>query len=188
MITKRPSLDLAQPPSTSWIRSLKTIFSTHSEDSLQCQVLLCITNNCYCSDLVHVRANWIVLKLSKVVHHPTQLPMPSSRKSSRNWCYRIENTSLFPLPCIQLCQRGISTAKVKIYTIDGSKYCAKNKCTMMITVPRWEKHLLCGTNRPSDISVTVNISAEFNLSLFWWLLTPKLNAFEGIPFTSIVTV
>jgi hypothetical protein len=59
----------------------------------------------------------------------------------------------------------ISTAKLKIYTIDGSKYCAKKECNTMIIVPRRHKHPSSGANRPSDIAVTVNINAEFNLSL-----------------------
>jgi hypothetical protein len=55
--------------------------------------------------------------------------------------------------------------KLKIYTIDGSKYCAKNKYTKMIIVPRRPKDPSSGANRPSDLAVTVNINAEFNLSL-----------------------
>jgi len=73
--------------------------------------------------------------------------------------------SLFAMRCFQLCQRGISTGKVKIYTIDGSKYCAKNDCNTMIIAPRRHKHLSSGANRPLDVAVTVNINAEFNLSL-----------------------
>jgi len=52
-----------------------------------------------------------------------------------------------------------------IYTIDGSKYCAKNECNTMIIAPRKHKHLSSGANRPSDVAVTVNINAKFNLSL-----------------------
>jgi len=52
-----------------------------------------------------------------------------------------------------------------IYTIYGSNYCAKNECNMMILAPRRHKHLSSGANRPSDVAVTVNINAEFNLRL-----------------------
>jgi hypothetical protein len=54
---------------------------------------------------------------------------------------------------------------LKIYTIDGSKYCANNECNTMIIMPRRYKDPSSGANRPSDIAVTVNINAEFNLSL-----------------------
>ena len=73
--------------------------------------------------------------------------------------------SLFALRCFVLCQRAISTGKLKIYTINGPKYCAKNECNTMITAPRRHKHHSSGANRPSDVAVTVNIDAEFNLSL-----------------------
>jgi hypothetical protein len=59
----------------------------------------------------------------------------------------------------------ISTRKLKIYTIDGSKYCAKNGCNTMIIAPKWHKHPSSGANRPPEVAVTVNINAEFNLSL-----------------------
>jgi hypothetical protein len=52
-----------------------------------------------------------------------------------------------------------------IYTIDGSKYCAKNECNTMGIVPRRYKDPTSGGNRPSDVAVTVNINAEFNLCL-----------------------
>ena len=58
----------------------------------------------------------------------------------------------------------IPTGKLKIYTIEGSKYCAKNESNTMIITPRSHKHPLSGTYRPSDIAVTVNINAEFNLT------------------------
>ena len=58
----------------------------------------------------------------------------------------------------------MSTGKLKIYTIDGSKYCALNECNTMITVLRRHKHPSSGANRPSHVAVTVNINAEFNLS------------------------
>jgi len=72
--------------------------------------------------------------------------------------------SLFTLRCFKLCQRGIFTGKLKIYTINGSKYCAKSECNMMIITPRRHKHPSGSANRPSDVAVTVNINAEFNLS------------------------
>jgi len=49
--------------------------------------------------------------------------------------------------------------------MDGSKYCAKNECNTMIIAPKWHKHLSHGANGPSDFAVTVNINAQFNLSL-----------------------
>jgi hypothetical protein len=52
---------------------------------------------------------------------------------------------------------------LQIYTIDGSMYCAKNKCNTMIIVPRRHQHTSSGANRPSDVAVTVNFNAEFNL-------------------------
>jgi len=57
----------------------------------------------------------------------------------------------------------MSTGNLKICTIDGSKYCAKNKCNTIITLPRRHKHPSSSANRPSDVAVTVNINAEFNL-------------------------
>jgi hypothetical protein len=52
-----------------------------------------------------------------------------------------------------------------IYTIDGSKYCAKNECNTMIIAPRKRKHPSSADNRPLDVAVKVNSNAEFNLSL-----------------------
>jgi len=71
--------------------------------------------------------------------------------------------SLFDLHCFQLCPRGIFIGKLKIYTIDGSIYCAKNECNTMIIEPRRHQHPSCRANRPSDIAVTVNMNAEFDL-------------------------
>jgi hypothetical protein len=31
--------------------------------------------------------------------------------------------------------------------------------------PRWNKHLSSGSNKPSEVAVTVNINAQFELSL-----------------------
>jgi len=53
--------------------------------------------------------------------------------------------------------------KLKIYTIDGSMYCAKNECNTMIIAPRRHQHRSSRANRPSDVAVTVNFNAEFNL-------------------------
>jgi hypothetical protein len=59
----------------------------------------------------------------------------------------------------------ISIGKVKIYTIDGLKYCAKNECNTMRIAPRRHKDPSSGANRPSDVTVTVIINTECNLSL-----------------------
>jgi len=80
-----------------------------------------------------------------------------------------------------------STRKLQIYTIDGSKYCAKNRCNTMIIMARRHKHVSSSANRPSDVAVTVNINAEFNPSLIWWHITSELNDFQGILSPSIVT-
>jgi len=49
------------------------------------------------SDLVHLGAYWVVRSLSQLCNHLTWLPIPSSGKSTCNWCHRIENKSLFHL-------------------------------------------------------------------------------------------
>jgi hypothetical protein len=172
MNTNRRCLRVAAPPVTSWTISLETWFSNCGEDSLQHRVLLCISYHFYCSDLVHLRAYWEVLELSQLCNHRTRLQTPSGGKRRRKWYNRIENTSLFPLRCFYLCHSGISTGKLKIYTINGSKYSAKSECNMMIITPTRHKHPSRGANRPSDVAVTVNMNAEFNLSLIWWQLIP----------------
>jgi len=53
---------------------------------------------------------------------------------------------------------------LKIYTITGSKYCDKNECNTVIIPLRRHKDSSNCANRPSDVAVTVNIDAEFNLS------------------------
>ena len=58
-----------------------------------------ISYHFYHSDLVHLGANWVVLKLSRLCNHPTWLPIPSSGQSTCNWWHGIENTSLFTLRC-----------------------------------------------------------------------------------------
>ena len=140
---------------------------------------VCNTGRCfrisyhfYGSDLVHLNVNWVVLMLSQLCNHPTRLPTPSSGKSPHHRCHRMQNTSLFALGWFLLCQTGISTGKLKIYIIDFSENCAKNECNTMIIVPRRLKHPSCGENTPSDIAVTVNNNAEWNLSFIQWLLTP----------------
>ena len=55
--------------------------------------------------------------------------------------------------------------KLKIYTIDGSKYYVQNKCNSMRLAPKRHTDPSSGANRPSDIAVTVNINAEFHLSV-----------------------
>jgi hypothetical protein len=54
---------------------------------------------------------------------------------------------------------------MKIYTIDGWKYCTKNEYNTMGIAPRRHKDPSSSANIPSDVAVTVNINAEFNLSL-----------------------
>jgi len=67
---------------------------------------VCNTGHCfgisyhfYRSDLIHLGANWIVIKLSQLCNHPIWLQTPRGGKSRRNWWHRIENTSLFALRC-----------------------------------------------------------------------------------------
>jgi len=84
----------------------------------------------------------------------------------------MENTALFDLRCFQVFQRGISTGRLKIYTINSSKYCVMNECNTTIIALRGLKHPSRGANWPSDVAVTVNINAELNLSLICWQLTP----------------
>ena len=60
---------------------------------------------------------------------------------------------------------GIFTGKLKIYRIDGWKYFAKDECNTIRIAPRRNKDRSSGVIRPSDVSVTVNINAEFHLSL-----------------------
>ena len=171
--TKRPSLHLVQPQGTSWMTSLKMRFSICGEDSLRCWVMLL-----HCTPLVPLRPRASRSKLSSSYIVPTVQPSntasnnASGGKSTCNWGHRIENTSLFSLGCLWLCQRDISTGKLKIYTMIGSKYCAKNECNAITFWPRWYKHSSSGANKPSDIAVTVDMNAEFNRSLIWWQLTP----------------
>jgi len=41
--------------------------------------------------------------------------------------------------------------------------CAKNECNTFIIAPKRHQQPSSGANRPSDITVTVNLNAEFNL-------------------------
>jgi hypothetical protein len=42
-------------------------------------------------------------------------------------------------------------------------YCAKNECNTKIIASSRHQHPSRGSNRPSDVAVTVNFNAEFNL-------------------------
>jgi len=101
MNTKRPRLYLSQPPGTWWIRSLATRFSTHSEESQPCQVLLL-----HLTALSPLRplASRCTLRRPQVVLtvQPSNMATntPCCGKSTHNWCHRIENTSLFALWCL----------------------------------------------------------------------------------------
>jgi hypothetical protein len=75
------------------------------------------------------------------------------------------------MQCFKLRRRGTSTWNVKIYPIDGSKDCAKNECNTMIIPASRHKDPSSGANRPSDVAVTVNMNAEYNLSVIRWQLT-----------------
>jgi len=164
MNTKWPNLHLEHPPGTLWLRSLETRCCTHSEESLQHHALL-LHHTPHFPLRPHVSRS----KLSCSKIFPTVQPSntatntPSNGNSTCNGYHRIENTSLFALRCFYICQTGMSTRKLKIYTIDDSKYCTKTKWNTMITAPRRHKHPSSGANRPSDIAVTVNINAQFNL-------------------------
>jgi hypothetical protein len=122
-----------------------------------------ISDHLYRSDLLHLGANKVVLKLPQLCNHQTQLPMPSGGRGTCNSHHKIEYSSLFTLQYFECYKRVISTGKLKIYTIDGSKYCAKNKCNTVWTPPWRYKHPSCGANRSSDVGVTVNINTEYNL-------------------------
>jgi len=83
--------------------------------------------------------------------------------------------SLLVLRFFPLCQMGISTGKLKMYTIDSSKYCAKNQCNTMITTARRQKYSSNGANRPSDITITVNSNANIDLIA----VKPIIECFSG---------
>jgi len=50
----------------------------------------------------------------------------------------------------------------------------------MIIMPGRYKHPSRGANEASDVAVTVNMNAEYNLRLIWWESTPPRNAIQGI--------
>jgi len=62
----------------------------------------------------------------------------------------------------------MSIGKLKIYTIDGWKYCAGTECNTMRIATRRHTDPSRSATRPSDVAVTVNIDAQFNLRLIWW--------------------
>jgi hypothetical protein len=47
---------------------------------------------------------------------------------------------------------GMSTGKMEIDTIDGSKYCDKKEWKTMIVGPGSLEHPSSGANRPSDVA------------------------------------
>ena len=139
--------------------------STRGKESLRCWVMLL-----HHTPLISLRPRASRSKLSSSQVVPTVKPSntatntPSGGRITRNRCHTIDNMSLFALRCSLLCQRGISTRKLKIYTIDGSMHSAKHECNTVITAPRRHKHPSSIANRPSDGAVTLNINAEFNLT------------------------
>jgi len=126
------------------------------------------------------RASQSKLRCSQVV--PTVQPSntatntPNNGIITRNRCHRIENTSLFALQCLFLYKWGISTGKLKIYTIDDSKYCTKSECNSMITAPIRHNHPSSGAHRLSDVAVGVNVNAEGNLMA----VNAIIECFQGI--------
>jgi hypothetical protein len=60
---------------------------------------------------------------------------------------------------------GISTGKLKIFTINDLKYCAKTEGNPMRIETGMPKSTFSSANRPSDIAVALNINAESNLSI-----------------------
>ena len=142
-----------------------TRFSTCGEESSQGRALLLHHTPL---SLLRPHASWSKLGSAQVVQtvKPSTMAtnMPSIGQCTRNGYHIIQNTSLFPLRHFELYQRGISTEKLKIYIIEGWKYCAKNECNTMITAPRRHKHPSTSANKPSYVAVTVNINVEFNLS------------------------
>jgi len=171
--TKWPSLHCAQPPVSWWMRILEMRGCTCGEECFRCEELLLhatLRETLWpCAARRNLSSSHLV---PPVQPSNTATNAASSGMITHNWCYSIVITSLFTLRCFYLCQWVTSTTKLMIYTIDGSKYCAKNECNTMITTLRRHKHPSSGANRPSDIAVTVNINAELNLSSIWWQLTP----------------
>ena len=171
--TQRPCLHLAQWPGTTWMRICKTRFRTGGEERWWYQGMLL---NFESRSLLSSGAPLSKLSNCQVVPtvQPSNAPTNtlSCAKSTWNWCHRMNNTSLFTFQCFNLCERGIISRKPKIYWIDSWKYCAMNQSKTIITTPRRQTHPSSGANRPSDVAVTVNINAEYNLSLICSQLTP----------------
>jgi len=121
--TKRASHQLAQLPRSWLTTSLDTRLSTCSEDNFPRRVLLL-----HKTPLFPLRPGASRSKLSSSQVVPTvqasntATNTPSSGDSIRNWCHRIANSSVFALWCCYFCQSWISTRKLKLYTMDGSKY------------------------------------------------------------------
>jgi len=130
------------------------------------------------------------LRSSQVI--PTVQPSNSATNMSPsincmcNWCHRIQNMSLFPLRCANLCHRAFPTKNVKIYTINKSKLCANKLHHTMLIWLRMYNHRSPGANGPLYGSVTVNITAQFNMSWMWQQLTPYENALQMIFYSTIV--
>ena len=101
MNTNQPSLHFAQPPGTSWMRSLEPKFGTCGEAILWCPVSLLRH-----IPLIPLRPRASQSKLSSSQLVPTILSSntatntPSGGNSTCNWCDGIENTSLFSLRCV----------------------------------------------------------------------------------------
>jgi len=172
MNTKRPILHLAQPPGTSWMRSLEMRFSTRGEDSLRRWALLW-----HHIPLLPLRpsASRSTLSSSEVVPCVQPSNTATNAKQWKKHTQLMSYDGKYVIVCFAMLlalPKGISNRKLKIYTIDGSKYCAKNECNTMILAPRWHKHHWSGANGPSEVAVTVNIYAQLNLSSIWSQLTP----------------
>jgi hypothetical protein len=58
---------------------------------------------------------------------------------------------------------------VKVYTIDSTKYCAKNESNTMISAARRQIHPSCSANEPSDVAITVIIDTESNLMAVYYI-------------------
>jgi len=94
MNAKRPSLHHAQPPGTSWMRSLETRFSPCGEQCLRRQALLVPHRP---PVQLWPRASRCKLSSSQVVPnaHPSNTPTntPIVGKVTRDRCLRMENTT-----------------------------------------------------------------------------------------------
>jgi len=181
------SLHFTQLRGTSWTRSLETRYSSSAEDCSRCRALL--LHHTLLS-LPRPLASQIKLSSSQVVWtvQPSNMASntPSGGQCTHHWCHKMRNLSFFAPRSLYLCHPGISTGKLKIYTIDCSRYCAKNECNTVMVAPRRHKHPLSGANSPSDVAVIVNINPKINLSSIWWHLTAWLNASQGILSLSII--